>query len=343
MMKGAPSIIKPEAAARRTIDAALTAAGWCVQDATAANISAGRGVALREFLLRKGYGAADYLLYVDGKAAGVIEAKREGETLTGVETQAEKYSVGLPATIPAWVRPLPFLYQSTGVETRFTSLLDPEPRSREVFHFHQPETLAEWLGTDRSTSGAALSKVAEAREAYLAGGTLRARLQDMPPVPEGDLWPAQLTAVRNLERSLADDRPRSLVQMATGSGKTYTAITSIYRLMKFGGARRVLFLVDRANLGRQALKEFQQYTTPDDGRKFTELYNVQHLTSNTIDPVARVVITTIQRLYSMLKGEPDLDPTLEEGSLFDSAGVSVQVRWGRPVGATGAAHRVARR
>ena len=105
--------------------------------------------------------------------------------------------------------------------------------------------------------------------------------------------------------------------MATGSGKTFTAITSIYRLIKFGGAQRVLFLVDRANLGRQALKEFQQYTTPDDGRKFTELYNVQHLTSNKIDPVARVCITTIQRLYSMLRGEEELSPELEEGSGFD--------------------------
>jgi type I site-specific restriction endonuclease len=97
----------------------------------------------------------------------------------------------------------------------------------------------------------------------------------MPPIPGEGLWPAQLTAVENLEQSFAEDRPRALIQMATGSGKTFTAITSIYRLIKFAGARRVLFLVDRANLGRQALKEFQQYTTPDDGRKFTELYNVQ--------------------------------------------------------------------
>jgi len=118
---------------------------------------------------------------------------------------------------------------------------------------------------------------------------------------------------------LVDDRPRALIQMATGSGKTVAAITSIYRLIKFADARRVLFLVDRANLGRQALKEFQQYVTPDDGRKFTELYNVQHLTSNKLDPVARVCITTIQRLYSMLKGEEDLDPALEEGSQFDTA------------------------
>jgi type I restriction enzyme R subunit len=130
------------------------------------------------------------------------------------------------------------------------------------------------------------------------------------------LWSAQVEAVMNLERSLAEGRQRALIQMATGSGKTFTAVSFIYRLIKFGGARRVLFLVDRSNLGRQTLKEFQQYVTPDDGRKFSELYNVQHLQSNTVDPVSRVCITTIQRLYSMLAGEAEFDPANEEGSLF---------------------------
>ncbi|MBV9870490.1 MAG: DEAD/DEAH box helicase family protein, partial [Frankiaceae bacterium] len=112
---------------------------------------------------------------------------------------------------------------------------------------------------------------------------------------------------------------RALIQMATGSGKTYTAVSGIYRLVKFGGARRVLFLVDRANLGDQALKEFQQFPTPDDGRKFTELYNVQHLTHNKIDPVASVCIGTIQRVYSMLQGEADLAEELDEESGYELA------------------------
>jgi type I restriction enzyme R subunit len=99
--------------------------------------------------------------------------------------------------------------------------------------------------------------------------------------------------------------------MATGAGKTYTACNAIYRLIKFAGARRVLFLVDRGNLGRQTLKEFQAFRTPDDGRIFTELYNVQHLQSSRIDPVAKVCISTIQRLYSMLAGK-ELDPELDE-------------------------------
>ena len=310
---------KPEEEARENIDAALDAAGWKIQDADEVNLAAGRGVAVREYPLKPGHGSADYLLHVDGQAVGVVEAKPVGTTLTGVEVQSVKYGTGLPNEIPAPVQPLPFLYESTGVETRFTNQLDPEPRSRPVFSFHRPETLAEWIDPTVVVARATLPKAAEPKGRYAARSTLRRRLQNLPPLDATGLWPAQEIAVRNLEQSFSEDRPRALIQMATGSGKTFTAITSAYRLIKFGGARRVLFLVDRSNLGRQALKEFQQYTTPDDGRKFTELYNVQLLTSNKLDPVARVCITTIQRLYSMLKGEEEMDPELEEGSQYDTA------------------------
>src|SRR5437870_4022640 len=278
----------PEARARGHIDERLRAAGWVAQARAELNLSAGRGVAVREFALRTGF--ADYLLFVERKAIGAVEAKAEGTPLSGIESQSAKYGAGLPDVPPAWRKPLPFLYESTGVETYFTNGLDPEPRSRRVFSFHRPETLAAWV-----------------REPE----TLRTRLRQMPPLNTQGLWPAQETAIRNLECSLAEDRPRALIQMATGSGKTFTAVSAVYRLIKFGGARRVLFLVDRANLGRQALKEFQQYVTPDDGRKFGELYNVQHLQSNTVDPVSRVCITTIQRLYSMLAGEAEFDPANE--------------------------------
>lgn len=152
-------------------------------------------------------------------------------------------------------------------------------RSRRAFSFHRPETLAAWLDMPAAASApdAGLRQVADERATYVTRTALRSRLKNMPPLIETGLWPAQIIAVRNLEQSLSEDRPRALIQMATGSGKTFTAITSVYRLIKFGGATRVVFLVDRANLGKQALREFQQYTTPDDGRKFTELYNVQHL------------------------------------------------------------------
>jgi len=286
----------PEQKARANIDAALAITGWIVQDPRSANLDAARGVVVREFPLVGG--SADYLVFIDGKAAGAIEAKPEGTTLTGVEVQTEGYSQSLPKGIPRHMLPLPFLYQSTGAETRFTNGLDLDPRSRRTFQFHRPEMLAAWLAQ--------------------APSTLRNRLRQMPPLSETGLWPVQVRAVHNLEKSLAEDRPRALIQMATGSGKTHVAVTSTYRLLRYANANRVLFLVDRANLGRQALKEFQAYRTPDDGRKFTELYNVQRLTSSHIDPVARVVITTVQRLYSILRGTEELDPLLEEGSHFDT-------------------------
>ena len=189
--------------------------------------------------------------------------------------------------------------ETTGIETFFRDMRDPYARSRRVYSFHRPETLVDWLSQDNS---------------------LRSRLVNMnkecPLIKEG-LRDCQIEAITNLDDSFAVSRPRSLIQMATGSGKTFTAVSFVYRLIKYAGAKRILFLVDRITLGAQAHTAFQQYITPDDGRKFTELYNVQHLTTNTIDPVNKVVITTIQRLYSMLKGDEELDEEYEELSLFD--------------------------
>ncbi|MDO9144838.1 DEAD/DEAH box helicase family protein, partial [Rhodoferax sp.] len=306
----------PEQQARQNIDTLLQQAGWHVCDMANANIHASRGVALREFPLNPGYGFADYLLYIDGKAAGVIEAKKEGATLTGVEVQSARYAQGLPASLPAWRRPLPFSYESTGIETHFTQGLDPEPRARAVFAFHRPETLAAFLKGVPATSvihtGTGNPQVAQ--DAGFASPTFLARLQSMPPLIEDGLWPAQIIAIRNLENSLKANKPRALIQMATGSGKTYTAISFIYRLIKFGGARRVLFLVDRGNLGRQTKKEFDQYTSPYNNFKFGEEYIVQHLQSNQLDTTARVTICTIQRLFSMLKGR-ELAPEDDEQSV----------------------------
>jgi len=306
--------LQPEQQAREEIDRLLIAAGWRVFDIAEANIHAARGVALREFPLESGHGFADYLLYLDAKAAGVIEAKKQGATLTGVEAQSGKYAQGLPAALPAWRRPLPFLYESTGIETHFTNGLDPEPRARPVFAFHTPELLAEWL---RYGGSAPAGEHCAASPAP----TFLARLRAMPELVETGLWPAQVKAIRNLEKSLAANKPGALIQMATGSGKTFTAISFIYRLIKFVGARRVLFLVDRGNLGRQTKKEFDQYESPYNNYKFGEEFIVQHLTSNTLDKTARVTISTIQRMYSMLKGreladEDDEHSTEEIESLF---------------------------
>ncbi len=317
----------PEQQARVEIDRLLQAAGWHVCNVSSVNLQAARGVAVREFPLNTGHGFADYLLYVDGKAAGVIEAKKAGVPLIGVEHQSARYTTGLPAQLPAWARPLPFSYESTGIETHFTNGLDPEPRARNVFAFHRPETLADCL------SPASPSAV-PAGQSWSAGSSIQdtnrpttflARVRQMPELVtewgEHKLWPAQIKAIQNLDASLAAGKPRALIQMATGSGKTFTAISFIYRLIKFAGARRVLFLVDRGNLGRQTKKEFDQYVSPVNNYKFGEEYIVQHLTSNQLDKTARVCISTIQRMYSMLKGrelpeEADEESTERAESLF---------------------------
>ncbi len=285
----------PEELARETIDAMLVAAGWSVQTKANINLSASLGVAVCELSFKTG--EPDYTLFVDSKAIGTVEAKPEGITLTSAEGQSAKYVHGIPFGLPAWHSPLPFCYESTGAETYFTNRLDPDPRSRPVFSFHRPETLLAWVEQDRQ---------------------LAQRLQEFPPLALGSLWPAQFEAITKLEKSFADGRQRALIQMATGSGKTYTAVNFIYRLVKYGGAKRILFLVDRGNLGRQTLKEFQQFVSPVNNYKFTEEYIVQHLNSNSLDKSARVVIGTIQRVYSMLKGEKEPAPDLDDLSI-DSA------------------------
>jgi type I restriction enzyme R subunit len=236
----------------------------------------------------------------------VIEAKKEGATLSGVEVQSARYAQGLPAALPAWRRPLPFVFESTGVETRFTNGLDPQPRARPLFAFFRPELLVQWLTylPVPAVSGSAASEPDQAP-------TCLARLQQRPTLitewgqggASFQLWPAQITAIRNLETSLAANKPRALIQMATGSGKTFTAISAIYRLIKFGGARRVLFLVDRGNLARQTKKEFDAYASPHNAYKFGEEFIVQHLQGNQLDGSARLAICTIQRMFSMLKGK----------------------------------------
>ena len=291
-----------EARARLEIDQQLAAAGWSVQSQDSLNLSAGPGVAVREFTLEKPHGRVDYLLFLNGQPAGVIEAKPEGTTLTEVEHQSGKYVAGLPDWMTPSVYPLPFIYESTGAETRFTNGYDPDARSRRVFTFHRPDTLTEWL-----------RQIAENPDLP----TFRARLKAMPPLDERGLWGKQTEAIRNVEHSLAEDRPRSLIQMATGSGKTFTAANLCYRLIKHADAKRILFLVDRSNLGKQAKLEFDKFTIQETQRKFPAEYNVQHLTSNTIDVTSRVCISTVQRIFSILRGDAELDQEVDEHSVYE--------------------------
>lgn len=286
----------PEETSRLDIDQQLTAAGWIVQDYRQMNISAGLGVAVREFPLTTG--EADYMLYADGRAIGVVEAKPVGHSLTGVEGQSLKYGKGLIPNIPHFRLPLPFAFESTGQETRFTNHLDPDARSRRVFTFHRPEELIRLVKQDKQ---------------------VRSLLREMPPLTSEKLWHVQSDAITKLESSLAANKPRALIQMATGSGKTFTAVNFCYRLIKHAQAKRILFLVDRNNLGKQTLNEFQQFVSPESGYKFTDEYTVQHLKKNTIAPASKICITTIQRLYSMLKGEEDFDEGNEESSSYENA------------------------
>ncbi len=271
----------PEQVARDRIDSHLRASGWQVQDKDAIDFNAGPGIAVREY--QTDIGPADYVLFTDRRAVGVVEAKPDswGVRLTTVEVQSEGYANARLKWISN-AEPLPFLYESTGRITRFTNGRDPRPRSREIFTFHRPETLNTWV---------------------LAPRSFRSGIAGLPPLNPDGLRECQSSAIARLEASLKADRPRALVQMATGSGKTFTAITQVYRLLKHADARRILFLVDTRNLGEQAEQEFMAFIPNDDNRKFTELYNVQRLTSPSIASDSQVVISTIQRMYMTLKGE----------------------------------------
>jgi len=278
----------PEQIARDNIDKQLLACGWLIQDKKKFNLAAGLGIAIREY--QTDIGPADYVLFVDKKPVGIIEAKREeeGVRLTTVEDQSSQYANAKLRLLNN--DPLPFVYESTGEVTRFTDYRDPKPRSRTVFTFHRPETFVQWLSQPK---------------------TLRARLHDIPALPVDGLRDCQITAITNLEQSFRDQKPKALIQMATGSGKTFTAITFVYRLLKYAKAKRILFLVDTKNLGEQAEGEFRAYTANDDNRLFTELYGVTRLNSSFIPNDSQVYISTIQRMYSILK-ETELDESAEE-------------------------------
>lgn len=279
--------LTPEQKTRRDIDKRLRECGWCVQNYRSYNPGEGLGIAVREYPTDTG--PVDYALFVDRKPAGVIEAKKDGAILSNHEEQTEDYAKSkFKWQIGEDI--MPFVYEATSKEVRFTDLRDPRPRFRELFSFHRPETIHEWSKNPKS---------------------LRASFADIPTLDETGLRACQIVAIRDLETSLKDNRPRALVQMATGAGKTFTAITSIYRLLKFTNAKRVLFLVDTTNLGKQAEQELQAFVPQDDKNIFTNLYTVQRLTSNYVDPDAQVCISTIQRMYSMLKGV-ELDEKNEE-------------------------------
>lgn len=291
--------LKPETQARLSIDEQLKASGWKIQTWPKVNLGEGLGVAVREYPIDSGKGqytdSADYLLFVNRLAVGVIEAKKDETILSQVEEQTLRYATS-KIKFRKEDTPLSFLFEATSQVIHFTDLRDPAPRARELFHFFKPETLQAWSKQEHS---------------------LRYSLKNsMPELEKATLRDCQVSAISGLEKSLAENRPRSLIHMATGAGKTFTAINAVYRLLNHGGAKRILFLVDTRNLGKQAQQEFHAFKPQGKQTFFHENHIVQRLNSSTIDDAAEVCICTIQRMYSILSGKP-IDESAEDVSLHE--------------------------
>ena len=284
----------PEEKARRVIDDKLRQSGWVIQDLNKLNLSASLGVAVREFPTSTG--EVDYALFVTGRPVGIIEAKRSeaGQSITDVEIQSGRYA----KSSFKWIKNdyvIRFVYEATDRLIRFTDYKDIKYRSRTVFAFHRPETLLEWIGQS---------------------DTIRNNMKHFPMLDTTGFRKCQIGAINNLEQSFADNRPKALIQMATGAGKTFTAITAAYRLLKYGNMKRILFLVDTKGLGEQTEREFLAYTPNDDPRSFSQIYGVRRLKSSYIPNDVQICISTIQRMYSILK-EEELDDSAEETSFAE--------------------------
>lgn len=291
----------PEQKAREMIDKELTQSGWIVQDRKQLNLTAGLGVAVREFPTSTG--PVDYALFIEGIPVGIVEAKKDtaGENITVVEDQSSRYAHSTLKWVSVEYQ-IRFAYEATGKLTRFTDYADQKCRSRAVFAFHRPEEL---------------------RRLLHQVDTVRNRMKQFPDFDTTGFRKCQITAISNLEESFAANKPKALIQMATGAGKTFTAITAVYRLLKFTGVNRVLFLVDTKGLGEQAEREFLAYHPNDDNRSFSELYGVRRLKSSFIPSDAHVCISTIQRMYSILRGE-ELDESTEEESFHENPSMDQQ-------------------
>lgn len=284
----------PEEKARCVIDDKLCQSGWVIQDLKRLNLTASLGVAVREFPTSTG--EVDYALFVDGKPVGVVEAKQSqaGQSITDVEVQSGRYA----NSTFKWVKndyTIRFAYEATDKLIRFTDYKDIKYRSRTVFSFHRPETLFDLIQQP---------------------DTIRNNMKHFPLLDVKGFRKCQINAINNLDQSFADNRPRALVQMATGAGKTFTAITSAYRLLKYGKMKRILFLVDTKGLGEQAEREFLAYTPNDDPRSFSQIYGVRRLKSSYMPNDVQICISTIQRMYSILK-EEELDESAEEAPFVE--------------------------
>ncbi|WP_406478356.1 DEAD/DEAH box helicase family protein [Streptomyces platensis] len=270
-----------------------------------------------------------YLLHVDRDLSGLVVAG--GDTADPDEMLAEAGRLAAPIAAQhhrrTWQeRPLPFLYGTNGHIWNFLNTLDAEhldgtpaadapqggARSRNVFAPAQPATIARWK-----------------RNAvyYPITPSLRARLRRLPGVhldPQRQLYDAQRRAIEGLETSLAADRSRALIQMATGAGKTYTVVQASHRLLKHAGAHRVLFLVDRYNLGEQAFLEYHGFQPTGSRKPLHEDFPLKHLSGGKsgLADSDKIVISTVQRLWCMLTGRTPPAPGSEEAQSFEGGGTA---------------------
>jgi len=283
----------PEEKARVKIDRMFEDAGWQVVDRDFYSPTM-TAAAIREGLL-EGNHEADYFLFLNGKAVGVLEAKREEVDVTShvVCEQTAMYAKGVPNYYQVWSRPLPFGYQSNGEYTFFQDFRKPEVSLNHIHRIHTPKEMAKMLGiTDPYAGLPALSKHEK--------NALRA---------------CQIEAIMELEKSFRSGQKKALMVLATGSGKTYTACLASYRLLAYTPMKRVLFLVDRNNLGKQAEGEFGMFRLTENGDPFNTIYAVNRLKSSKVPSDSNVVISTIQRLFSLLKGEVIVDTDDDEDAV----------------------------
>ena len=257
-------------------------AGWQVvnRDEYEPTMSA---VAVREGLL-KGNLEADYFMIINGKACGVLEAKREEVDVDSamVSEQVATYAKSVPDYYQTWQKPLPLLYKSNGKVVLFQDFRVSNTEWEEINRIHTPKEIVDMLGIDDPFAG-------------------------LPVLSSKGLRACQFEAITELEKSFRTGQNRALMVLATGAGKTYTACLAAYRMLAYTPMRRVLFLVDRNNLGKQAEGEFGTFRLTENGEAFNTIYTVNRLKSSTIPKDSNVVVSTIQRLFSLLKGEEIVD------------------------------------
>ena len=281
----------PEEKARKKIDMLLKKAGWSIvpRDQYSPGVSA---VAIEEGIL-KGNLEADYLLFLEGKAIGVLEAKKESVSLDDiVANQAENYTHKLLPMYQYWENPLPLIYLSNGKELLFKNAKIPGSTYQKLDAMHTPKEMVKLAGIN----------------SFFAG---------LPTLDPKGLRDCQYEAITNLEASFRNSQRKALIVLATGAGKTFTACLAAYRFLAYTPARRVLFLVDRNNLGKQAEGAFGDFKLTENGEPFSTIYTTERLRSGKISDKTNLVICTIQRLFSVITGQELQDDDDGESS-FES-------------------------